>query len=224
MYREEVARVTGIIGEALGIVRFAVKDEAAREHLQAILGEAMDILYRPSSEAPGDLREYWRTKKAKQRTAKKDSGGGSGNVRELSGTVREMSEIAVVVEEVEEVEAEEEVVVPPVFVSMDDVDAVLTGWNALTGSSMRTGPTRSKRSAEQLRSLLVRLAKEEGDDVEAARRRIGDVVKWLWNDRAGTDLAKYVVPSTVCRKWDSYAEQITVPDNGTAGADWNARA
>ena len=88
MYREEVARVTGIIGEALGIVRFAVKDEAARGHLQAILGEAMDILYRPSSEAPGDLREYWRTKKAKQRTAKKDSGevpGMSGNCPGQSG-------------------------------------------------------------------------------------------------------------------------------------------
>jgi hypothetical protein len=100
---------------------------------------------------------------------------------------------------------------------MDDVDAVLAGFNEITGSSLRTGDTRSKKAASTVRSMLVRLTKEEGD-VEAARRRLGRVVMWLWKERAGGDFAKFVVPSTVCSpsKFDSYEEQMGVPTNGTA--------
>jgi len=122
---------------------------------------------------------------------------------------------------VEGVVVEEEVATPPPFivpsVSMEDVDAVLAGFNEITGSSLRTGDTRSKKAAERVRSMLVRLTKEEGD-VEAARRRLGRVVMWLWKERAGGDFAKFVVPSTVCSpsKFSSYEEQMGVPTNGTA--------
>lgn len=220
MFREEVALTMAVLSEARIAIAYVLDGpQDLKDRLVEKIDEALHIMERPPEDKSADQRRRWREQKARQRAKIKECPQDSpqDSLQEVSGNL-------VVVEEVEEVEAEEEVVVPPVFVSMDDVDAVLTGWNKLTGSSMRTGPTRSKKVAEQLRSLLIRLAKEEGDDVEAARRRIGDVVKWLWADRAGTDLAKYVVPSTVCRKWDSYAEQITVPDNGTAGADWNARA
>ena len=211
MLREDMVECAALVGKALVLCQYGHGKDAAEP-----LAEALSLLQK----APDAQRQKWRERKQAQRASV--SPDVTGTSLDVTGKGCDVTGDSVVVEE--EVVVAEEVVVPPVFVSMDDVDAVLTGWNKLTGSSMRTGPTRSKRSAEQLRSLLVRLAKEEGDDVEAARRRIGDVVKWLWNDRAGTDLAKYVVPSTVCRKWDSYAEQITVPDNGTAGADWNARA
>ena len=218
MFREEVALTMAVLSEARIAIAYVLDGpQDLKDRLVEKIDEALHIMERPPEDKSADQRRRWREQKARQRAKIKECPQDSpqDSPQEVSGNL-------VVVEE--EVVVAEEVVVPPVFVSMDDVDAVLTGWNALTGSSMRTGPTRSKKVAEQLRSLLIRLAKEEGDDVEAARRRIGEVVKWLWADRAGTELAKYVVPSTVCRKWDSYAEQITVPDNGTAGADWNARA
>ena len=159
-------------------------------------------------------RAYDRSRK------KKDSGGFHEVPTDSNGNQRIPK--PTVVEEEGVVEAEEvEVATPPPFivpsVSMEDVDAVLAGFNEITGSSLRVGSTRSKKAAEKVRSLLVRLTKEEGD-VEAARRRLGRVVMWLWKERAGTDYAKFVVPSTVCSpsKFDGYEEQMGVPTNGTA--------
>ena len=94
---------------------------------------------------------------------------------------------------------------------MEEVDRILEGWKAVTGINLRTGPTRSKAHADKLATLLRRLVKEEGGDVDAARQRIGHVVQWLWRERGGTDLAKYVLPPTVCRKFDDYEAQMKVP-------------
>jgi len=210
MLREDMVECAALVGKALVLCQYGHGKDAAEP-----LAEALSLLQK----APDAQRQKWRERKQAQRASM--SPDVTGTSLDVTGKGCDVTGDSVV-EEVEEVVVEE--VVPPVFVSMDDVDAVLTSWNALTGSSMRTGPTRSKRSAEQLRSLLVRLAKEEGDDVAAARSKVGEVVKWLWADRAGTDLAKYVVPSTVCRKWDAYAEQITVPDNGSTSSAWNPRA
>lgn len=166
------------------------------------------------------LEDETERQRAYDRSRKKRESDGFHEVPTDSNGNQRIPKPTVVVEGVEGVE-EEEVATPPPFivpsVSMEDVDAVLAGFNEITGSSLRTGDTRSKKAASTVRSILVRLTKEEGD-VEAARRRLGRVVMWLWKERAGGDFAKFVVPSTVCSpaKFDSYEEQMGVPTNGTA--------
>ena len=137
------------------------------------------------------LEDETERQRAYDRSRKKKDSGGFHEVPTGSNGNQRIPKPTVVVE-AEEVE----VATPPPFivpsVSMEDVDAVLAGFNEITGSSLRVGSTRSKKAAEKVRSLLARLTKEEGD-VEAARRRLGRV-----------------------SKFSSYEEQMGVPTNGTA--------
>jgi hypothetical protein len=206
MLREDMVECAALVGRALVLCQYGHGDDAAGP-----LEEALELLQK----APDVQRQKWRDRKQAQR--ERESTDVTGTSRDVTVTGCDVTGDSVEEEE----GVEEEAPTPPPFivpsVSMDDVDAVLAGFNEITGSSLRTGDTRSKKAASTVRSILVRLTKEEGD-VEAARRRLGRVVMWLWKERAGGDFAKFVVPSTVCSpsKFDSYEEQMGVPTNGTA--------
>ena len=209
MLREDMVECAALVGRALVLCQYGHGDDAAGP-----LEEALSLLQK----APDVQRQKWRERKQAQR--ERESTDVTVTSRGVTVTGCDVTGDSVEEEGVVEAE-EEEVATPPPFlvpsVSMEDVDAVLAGFNEITGSSLRTGDTRSKKAAERVRSMLVRLTKEEGD-VEAARRRLGRVVMWLWKERAGGDFAKFVVPSTVCSpsKFSSYEEQMGVPTNGTA--------